>query len=59
VAIRNTRLEELSFKDPESKRHTRFAEPLSLVLISEDLMPATDLALHVAKRLGRNAIEVA
>jgi diguanylate cyclase (GGDEF)-like protein len=52
VAIRNTRLEELSFKDPltgvfnrryfsvrldeESKRHTRFAEPLSLVLIDLD-----------------------
>jgi diguanylate cyclase (GGDEF)-like protein len=52
VAIRNTRLEELSFKDPltgvynrryfsvrleeESRRHARFAEPLSLVLIDLD-----------------------
>ena len=52
VAIRNTRLEELSFKDPltgvynrryfsvrleeESRRHVRFAEPLSLVLIDLD-----------------------
>jgi diguanylate cyclase (GGDEF)-like protein len=52
VAIRNARLEELSFKDPltgvynrryfalrleeESKRHTRFGEPLSLVLLDLD-----------------------
>ena len=52
VAIRNTRLEELSFKDPltdvhnrryfqlrideESKRHTRFGQPLALVLIDVD-----------------------
>jgi diguanylate cyclase (GGDEF)-like protein len=52
VAIRNTRLEELSFKDPltdvynrryfklrieeESKRHLRFQQPLSLVLVDLD-----------------------
>jgi len=52
VAIRNARLEELSFKDPltgvynrryftlrleeEAKRHARFAEPLSLVLLDVD-----------------------
>jgi diguanylate cyclase (GGDEF)-like protein len=52
VAIRNARLEELSFKDPltgvfnrryfalrideEGKRHTRFGEPLSLVLLDLD-----------------------
>jgi diguanylate cyclase (GGDEF)-like protein len=52
VAIRNARLEELSFKDPltgvynrryfalrleeEAKRHGRFGEPLSLVLIDLD-----------------------
>jgi len=52
VAIRNARLEELSFKDPltgvynrryftlrieeEAKRHVRFAEPLSLVLFDID-----------------------
>ncbi len=52
VAIRNARLEELSFKDPltavynrryfalrieeEARRHVRFAEPLSLVLLDID-----------------------
>jgi diguanylate cyclase (GGDEF)-like protein len=52
VAIRNARLEELSFKDPltgvynrryfalrideEAKRHARFGEPLSLVLLDVD-----------------------
>jgi diguanylate cyclase (GGDEF)-like protein len=52
VAIRNTRLEELSFKDPltdaynrryfklrleeETRRHVRFGQPLSLVLIDLD-----------------------
>jgi diguanylate cyclase (GGDEF)-like protein len=52
VAIRNARLEELSFKDPltgiynrryfalrieeEAKRHARFGEPLSLVLLDLD-----------------------
>ena len=52
VAIRNAKLEELSFKDPltgvynrryfalrieeESKRHARFGEPLSLVLLDLD-----------------------
>ena len=52
VAIRNARLEELSFKDPltgvynrryfmlrieeEARRHVRFAEPLSLVLFDID-----------------------
>jgi diguanylate cyclase (GGDEF)-like protein len=52
VAIRNARLEELSFKDPltgvynrryfavrieeEGKRHVRFGEPLALVLIDLD-----------------------
>jgi diguanylate cyclase (GGDEF)-like protein len=53
VAIRNTRLEELSFKDPltdvynrryfklrieeEAKRHLRFEQPLSMVLVDVDL----------------------
>ncbi len=52
VAIRNARLEELSFKDPltgvynrryfelrleeEARRHTRFGEPLSLVMLDLD-----------------------
>jgi diguanylate cyclase (GGDEF)-like protein len=52
VAIRNARLEELSFKDPltgaynrryfalrleeEAKRHARFGEPLSLVMLDLD-----------------------
>ena len=52
VAIRNARLEEMSFKDPltgiynrryfalrieeETKRHARFGEPLSLVLLDLD-----------------------
>ena len=52
VAIRNARLEELSFKDPltgvynrryftlrleeEARRHARFAEPVSLVLVDID-----------------------
>jgi diguanylate cyclase (GGDEF)-like protein len=56
VAIRNARLEELSFKDPltgvynrryfalrleeEGKRHARFGEPLSLVLIDLDRFKA-------------------
>jgi diguanylate cyclase (GGDEF)-like protein len=58
VAIRNARLEELSFKDPltgvynrryfalrleeEAKRHARFAEPLSLVLVDIDLFKAVN-----------------
>jgi diguanylate cyclase (GGDEF)-like protein len=56
VAIRNARLEELSFKDPltgvynrryfalrieeEARRHARFGEPLSLVLLDLDRFKA-------------------
>ena len=64
VAIRNARLEELSFKDPltgvynrryftlrleeEAKRHARFAEPLSLVLLDIDRFKAiNDRAGHL------------
>jgi len=64
VAIRNARLEELSFKDPltgvynrryfalrteeEAKRHARFAEPLSLVLLDIDHLKAVnDVLGHV------------
>ena len=65
VAIRNARLEELSFKDPltgvynrryftlrleeEAKRHARFAEPLSLVLLDIDRFKA------INDRLGHRA----
>jgi diguanylate cyclase (GGDEF)-like protein len=58
VAIRNARLEELSFKDPltgvynrryfalrideEAKRHARFAEPLALVLLDIDRLKAVN-----------------
>jgi diguanylate cyclase (GGDEF)-like protein len=58
VAIRNARLEDLSFKDPltgaynrryftlrtheEAKRHTRFGEPVSLVLIDVDHFKAVN-----------------
>jgi diguanylate cyclase (GGDEF)-like protein len=65
VAIRNAMLEELSFKDPltgaynrryfrqrveeEAKRHARFGEPVSLVLLDLDhFKPVND-------RLGHNA----
>jgi len=56
VAIRNARLEELSFKDPltevynrryftlrleeEARRHARFGEPVSLVLVDVDRFKA-------------------
>src|SRR5438477_3770 len=63
VAIRNATLEDLSFKDPltgaynrryfmlrieeEAKRHTRYGEPVSLVLIDVDhFKPANDRHGH-------------
>jgi diguanylate cyclase (GGDEF)-like protein len=76
VAIRNARLEELSFKDPltgvfnrryfalrleeEARRHARFGEPLSLVLLDLDRFKsinderghrAGDHTLHEAAQL--------
>ena len=65
VALRNARLEELSFKDPltgvynrryfmvrieeEAKRHTRFGEPMSLVMLDLDnFKPVNDRLGHSA-----------
>jgi diguanylate cyclase (GGDEF)-like protein len=65
VAIRNATLEDLSFKDPltgaynrryfalrldeEARRHTRFGEPVSLVLIDmDDFKPINDRHGHGA-----------
>ena len=71
VAIRNARLEELSFKDPltgvynrryfalrteeEAKRHARFAEPLSLVLLDIDHLKAVNDVL--GHRAGDEALK--
>jgi diguanylate cyclase (GGDEF)-like protein len=70
VAIRNARLEELSFKDPltgvynrryftlrieeEGKRYARFAEPLSLVLLDIDRFKAINDQL--GHRAGDDAL---
>src|SRR2546422_9842617 len=67
VAIRNARLEDLSFKDAltdvynrryfvvriqeESRRHLRFAEPVSLVLRSEEHTSELQSRLHLVCRL--------
>jgi diguanylate cyclase (GGDEF)-like protein len=65
VALRNARLEELSFKDPltgvfnrryfmvrieeEAKRHSRFGEPMSLVMLDLDnFKPVNDRLGHSA-----------
>jgi diguanylate cyclase (GGDEF)-like protein len=76
VAIRNARLEELSFKDPltgvynrryfalrleeEAKRHARFGEPLSLVLIDLDRFKAIndELGHHAGDDTLREAAQV-
>lgn len=81
VALRNARLEELSFKDPltgvynrryfmvrieeEAKRHSRFGEPMSLVMLDLDnFKPVNDRLGHsagddvlreVAQVLARNS----
>ena len=71
VAIRNARLEELSFKDPltgvynrryfslrleeEAKRQARFAEPLSLVLIDVDRFKSINDEL--GHRAGDDALQ--
>ena len=71
VAIRNARLEELSFKDPltgvynrryftlrieeEAKRHARFAEPMSLVLLDVDRFKAINDQL--GHRAGDDALK--
>jgi len=71
VAIRNARLEELSFKDPltsvynrryftlrleeEAKRHARFAEPMSLVLLDVDRFKAINDEL--GHRAGDDALK--
>jgi diguanylate cyclase (GGDEF)-like protein len=71
VAIRNARLEELSFKDPltgvynrryftlrleeEAKRHARFGEPMSLVLVDIDRFKAINDQL--GHRAGDDALK--
>ena len=79
VALRNARLEELSFKDPltgvynrrylrieeEAKRHSRFGEPMSLVMLDLDNFKLVndrlghsagdDVLREVAQVLTRNA----
>jgi diguanylate cyclase (GGDEF)-like protein len=76
VAIRNARLEELSFKDPltgvynrryfalrieeEAKRHARFGEPLSLVLLDLDHFKAIndEFGHHTGDLMLREAAQL-